>query len=192
MKSTTLLWLSCQLLLGLMLLFFISQIAAVEQFSQSQCQQLNVELTDLRAQQRSGLPLALSERIKANEQQLTQQLHFHCASPTAESPAQAKASQRRPQASRSHNNRLPQRRIRQTAAVAAQPARQLTFSSIVSKAKYQGKQLQAWLDYYREPGFCFGVRLTHLMVICAELRQQAQLEFEQLWQQRPLTTLSDQ
>jgi hypothetical protein len=192
MKSTTLLWLGCQIVLGLMLLFFISQIAAVEQFSQSQCQQLNVELTDLRAQQRSGLALQLSERIKANEQQLTQQLHFHCASPTAESAALAKAGQRQGQADGSRGHRLAQRRIRQATATATQPARQLTFSSIVSKAKYQGKQLQAWLDYYREPGFCFGVRLTHVMVICAELRQQAQLEFEQLWQQRSSSTLSDQ
>lgn len=192
MKSTTLLWLGCQIVLGLMLLFFISQIAAVEQFSQSQCQQLNVELTDLRAQQRSGLALQLSERIKANEQQLTQQLHFHCASPTAESATLAKAGQRQGQADGSRGNRLAQRRIRQATATATQPARQLTFSSIVSKAKYQGKQLQAWLDFYREPGFCFGVRLTHLMVICAELRQQAQLEFEQLWQQQSPGTLSDQ
>ncbi len=192
MKSTTLLWLGCQIVLGLMLLFFISQIAAVEQFSQSQCQQLNVELTDLRAQQRSGLALQLSERIKANEQQLTQQLHFHCANPSAESATLSKASKRQPHASGSHSNRLAQRRIRQANATAAQPARQLTFSSIVSKAKYQGKQLQAWLDYYREPSFCFGVKLTHLMVICVELRQQAQLEFEQLWQQQASGALSDQ
>ena len=192
MKSTTLLWLCCQIVLGLMLLFFISQIAAVEQFSQSQCQQLNVELTDLRAQQRSGLALQLSERIKANEQQLTQQLHYHCAKPTAESATLATAGQRQGQADATRGNRLAQRRIRQATATATQPARQLTFSSIVSKAKYQGKQLQAWLDYYREPSFCFGVRLTHLMVICAELRQRAQLEFEQLWQQQSSGTLSDQ
>jgi hypothetical protein len=188
MKAYKAILLTFQCLLGLALLFFIRQIAAVEQFTQSQCLQLATELDNIRTQQRQGLRLQHSERIKANELQLTQQLHYHCANPQTEPVAKSAAHL----ASSHHNRKLPQHLRHQVAVTAKQPPRELTFSTIVSKSRYQGKQLQAWLDYYREPRFCYGVRLTHLMVICTELRQQAQREFEQHWQQQQPNTLSDQ
>ncbi len=181
MTSTTSFWRYSQFMFGLILLFFSHQIVAVEQFNQSQCLQLTTELEQLRLQQRGGLSLRFSERIKADEQQLTQQLHYHCAHPTTD-----KITSRTPTAQQR------QRRVQQRAVTAASPARQLTFSSVTYKNRYQGAQLQAWLNYYREPQFCYGVRLTPVIVVCAELRQQAQQEFEQQWQQQRPYILSDQ
>lgn len=191
MKSTTSFWLQRQFMLGLILLFFTPQIVAVEQFNQSQCLQLNTELEQLRLQQREGLSLHYSERIKADEQRLTQQLHYHCAHPKTE-----QVTGRKPTITKKNNpHRTPQqrhRRVHKVVATAAIPARQLTFSSVTYKNRYQGSQLQAWLNYYREPHFCYGVRLTPMIVVCAELRQQAQQEFERQWQQQHPNILSDQ
>ena len=112
------------------------------------------------------------------EQRLHKQLFYHCEKPIV---TQAAASVRR---------LLPNVRPQPFAAEHNKNQRFLS-SNIEFKAPYQGKQLSAWLGYYQEPRFCFGVRATRVIVECANLRQQAMRQFEQDWQQKP-ANLSDQ
>lgn len=160
------------------LIFFVSQLPAVEQFDLKQCQQLQRELEKNRQQQRSGYRLKDAGRVKDTEQRLHKQLFFHCEKPIV---TQATSTLRR---LLPHVRTTPFREDRH-------PSETFLSSKIEIKAPYQGKQLSAWLGYYQEPRFCYGVRATSVMVECANLRQQAMQQFEKDWRQHP-ANLSDQ
>jgi hypothetical protein len=49
---------------------------------------------------------------------------------------------------------------------------------LVVKSRYQGKQLQAWLVYYRQPKKCSRPKTTKQFAFCVEDRRNQQLAFE--------------
>jgi uncharacterized membrane protein (DUF106 family) len=157
---------------------FVTNLPAVEQFNLNQCKQLQKELDKNRNKQRTGYRLRDADTLKDNEQRLQKQLFYHCEKPIV---TQAKATVRR---------LLPSTRY-----LPFEPARrhqdEFFASTVEVKAPYQGRQLSAWLGYYQEPRFCYGVRTTSVIVECATRRQQAMQQFEQEWQRTPIN-LSDQ
>jgi len=157
---------------------FVANLPAVEQFNLGQCQQLQAELEQNRNQQRTGYRLRDAEKLKDTAQRLQKQLFYHCEKPIV---TQAKATVRRLLPNARQKSFEPDRSI----------ANDFYASAVEVKAPYQGKQLSAWLGYYREPRFCYGVRTTSVIVECASRRQQAMQQFEQDWQQQP-ANLSDQ
>lgn len=52
-------------------------------------------------------------------------------------------------------------------------------STLVLKAKYQGKMQQAWLDFYQKPKRCIKPKSTQEFAFCIENEQEQQVEFEQ-------------
>ncbi len=156
---------------------FVANLPAVEQFNLGQCQQLQAELEQNRNHQRRGYRLRDAEKLKDTEQRLQKQLFYHCEKPIV---TQAKVTVRRLLTNARQKSFAPDR----------SSADDFYASTVEVKAPYQGKQLSAWLGYYREPRFCYGVRTTSVIVECATRRQQAMQQFEQEWQQP--VNLSDQ
>ncbi len=178
MNRNSLFLFAVQFVVLVILGFFVANLPAVEQFNLGQCQQLQTELEKTRNHQRKGYRLRDAEKLKDTEQRLQKQLFYHCEKPIV---TQTKATVRR---------LLPGARQK-----SFEPDRgsgsEFFASTIEVKAPYQGKQLSAWLGYYQEPRFCYGVRTTSVIVECATRRQQAMQQFEQDWQ-RKAANLSDQ
>jgi hypothetical protein len=158
--------------------FFVVNLPAVEQFNLGQCQQLQQELQKTRNHQRTGYRLRDAEKLKETEQRLQKQLFYHCEKPIV---TQAKATVRRLMPNARQTSFAPDRSVKN----------EFFASTIEVKAPYQGKQLSAWLGYYQEPRFCYGVRTTSVIVDCAMRRQQAMQQFEREWQLNS-SNLSDQ
>jgi len=167
-----------QCLLLIVLGFFVVNLPAVEQFDLGQCQQLQQELQKNRNHQRTGYRLRDAEKLKDSEQRLQKQLFYHCEKPIV---TQAKATVRRVMPKARYSDAAPFREQQQP----------FFASTVEVKAPYQGKQLSAWLGYYQEPRFCYGVRTTSVIVDCAMRRQQAMQKFEEAWRHNRLN-LSDQ
>ena len=62
-------------------------------------------------------------------------------------------------------------------------------SLVELRTPYDGEQQQAWLAWYQEPYWCYGVKVTKQIVACVNKRQKAQEQFEAWWQRQ---NLSDQ
>jgi hypothetical protein len=62
-------------------------------------------------------------------------------------------------------------------------------SLVELRTPYNGAQQQAWLAWYQEPYWCYGVKITSQIVACVNKRQKAQEQFEDWWQRQ---NLSDQ
>ncbi len=62
-------------------------------------------------------------------------------------------------------------------------------SLVELRTPYDGVKQQAWLAWYQEPYWCYGVKVTKQIVACVDRRQQAQDQFEAWWQRQ---NLSDQ
>jgi hypothetical protein len=167
-----------QFIVLVILICFVANLPAVEQFNLNQCKQLQEDLEKNRNLQRKGYRLRDAEKIKDTEQRLQKQLFYHCEKPIV---TQTKATMRRLLPTSRHPSFESDRSM----------AGDFYASTIEVKAPYQGKQLSAWLGYYQEPRFCYGVRTTSVIVECATRRQQAMQQFEQDWQQHP-ANLSDQ
>lgn len=60
-------------------------------------------------------------------------------------------------------------------------------ASVVVKSKYQGKKLQAWLQYYQQPKRCFRPKSTKQFAFCVEDRRAQQLTFEQAFDKNDVT-----
>ncbi len=187
------------LLLGLLLSFSAGAPAQLEQFSVSQCAQLEAALELNREQQRRGYKLKQELKIKAQQAQLELQLQYHCQQPLevikpqrrrtitdrkTQRPTVQASSQAKSQAKIQAN--IPSKKLRDAG---------MTISVISVKAPFQGAKQLAWLNYYQPPFYCFGVRHTERIRQCVEQRQQAQQRFDQQYDGRqPSQTnnLSDQ
>jgi len=168
------------LLVWFLLIGFVSTLPAIEQLTEPQCEQLQQELDKVRAEQRRGMKIRRANQLADLQQHLEQQLFFYCDKPT----------QVQPSAQRTTKRRLPAH-----PAVTTSPRLfpQAMSSVVEIKAPFQGAKLTAWLAFYQEPRFCFGVRQTSVLVECVHLRQQALAQFERHWQQHPRKhDLSDQ
>ena len=144
---------------------------AQQQWPQADCDKATKKLQQLEQKISSGYSLKEAEQLSLDQRQLEKQLDQFCQKP-------ALASDRK------------KPNIKKTVKTAPDPLTdiakgpQLYVSSVSVKAPYQGKKLQAWLEYYSEPKQCFGVRDSRQMVWCVEQRQQAKADFERQWQQK--------
>lgn len=155
-------------------LFFCScSLYGQGQWPQADCDKTAKKLQQLEQKISSGYSLQEAEQLSRDQRQLEKQLDEFCQKPAT-----------------------PQAKIKKTAKakVTADPLAdiakgpELYVSAISVKAPYQGKKLQAWLDFYPEPRQCFGVRDSRQMVWCVEQRQQAKANFERHWQQKVALT----
>jgi len=159
----------------LLCILFCSSFAllAQNQWPAADCDKAAEKLQQLEQKISSGYSLKEAEQLSLDQRQLEKQLDQFCQKPALASDAQKP-------------------KVKKTAKIKAAPnslddiaqGPQLYVSSVLVKAPYQGKQLQAWLDYYTEPKQCFGVRDSKKMVWCVEQRQQAKARFERQWQQK--------
>lgn len=140
--------------------------AALDQLTSLECQDLGQQLSINLSRQQRDARGALRAALLTAEHSLRQQLSHACQHPRAES---------------SHVVGTPSTTRRQR--------RQAKRLQLELRGPYQGPKQQAWLRYYQDPYYCFGVRQTAVIVACTLLRQQAQQQFEQNWQ---TPNLSDQ
>lgn len=176
------------LLFGLLLSFSAATKAQIEQFSVSQCAQLDAALALNREQQRRGYKLKQELKIKAQQAQLELQLQYHCQQPLDVTKPQRRrattARKKQQQASvgkavQASSPVKSQTRIQTSTRGNNSTDTGMTISVISVKAPFQGAKQLAWLNYYQPPFYCFGVRHTERIRQCVEQRQQAQQRFEQ-------------
>ncbi len=198
-------------LLSLLLFYSANPQASVRQLNSAQCAQLSLKLQQNQDAQRRGYSRSEEVKLTNQQAQLELQLAHYCQQPQDDSPrhgvrqkqnpkkarapaskaaseARTSASQRATPANTSANQ--PTNRQVNTAANTAgnkAAADGWQVSTLVVKAPYQGAQLDAWLQFYQAPFYCYGVRHTERIRQCVEQRQQAQRQFEQRWQQPPPT-----
>ncbi len=159
-----------------MLLCSSFTLSAQQQWPAAECDKTAKKLQQLEQKISSGYSLKEAEQLSSDQRQLEKQLDQFCQKPVLASDP------KKPEAKKSE--------VKKTAKVAPAPLAdiakgpQLYVSSVSVKAPYQGKKLQAWLEYYSEPKECFGVRDSRQMVWCVEQRQQAKANFERQWQQK--------
>ena len=157
----------------LLCMLFSSSFAllAQNQWPAADCDKAAKKLQQLEQKISSGYSLKEAEQLSLDQRQWEKQLDQFCQNPVSASDAQ------KPKVK--NTTKTPQEPL---VDIAKGP--QLYVSAVLVKAPYQGKQLQAWLDYYTEPKQCFGVRDSKKMVWCVEQRQQAKARFERQWQQK--------
>lgn len=146
---------------------------AQPQWPAADCAKAAKELQQLEQKISSGYSLKEAEQLGIDQRLLEKQLDLFCQKPVAASDPQ------KPKIKKTAKTKAPPDPL---SDIAKGP--QLYVSSISVKAPYQGKKLQAWLQYYTEPKQCFGVRDSRQMVWCVEQRQQAKANFERQWQQK--------
>lgn len=152
---------------------FSFALLAQGQWPETDCLKAAKKLQQLEQKISSGYSLKEAEQLSLDQRQLEKQLDQFCQKPVLASDPK-------------------KQKIKQTTKTKAAPdpladiakGPQLYVSSVSVKAPYQGKKLQAWLEYYSEPKQCFGVRDSRQMVWCVEQRQQAKADFERQWQQK--------
>ncbi|WP_306520040.1 hypothetical protein [Rheinheimera sp.] len=185
MNTSTAVLIAGQAGLLVLIMLFVANLPAVEQFSEKQCYQMQKELDGNRDTQRRGFSLKNADALKAAEQSLSQQIYHHCVKPIT-SPAPGTKNRIFPV------KRRPYEYVSNIAADAPMSARQFFASAVEVRAPYQGRQLAEWLKYYQEPRSCYGVQQTSQIVECVNNRQKAQRRFEKQWQQLRSQILSDQ
>ncbi|MCA1930382.1 hypothetical protein [Rheinheimera sp.] len=156
-----------------MLLCSSSALLAQQQWPTAECDKTAKKLQRLEQKISSGYSLKEAEQLTQDQRQLEKQLDQFCQKPVSASDPQ------KPKAKKITKNKAAPDPLTD---IAKGP--QLYVSSVSVKAPYQGKKLQAWLEYYSEPKQCFGVRDSRQMVWCVEQRQQAKANFERQWQQK--------
>lgn len=182
-----------------------------DQLFESQCEQLEQELSANYDRQRQGFRLSQEQAIEKAAASLQQLLDDACQSPRVD-PEPQDPQQQFQQVTRQNQRSLApstrakvktqthrERATRTIKTARSKPRREptsttavrtvfpgLQVSSVSLSAPYSGAKLMAWLGFYREPPHCFNVRDLSRIVQCAEARQQARQRFEHLWhQQRP-------
>ncbi len=207
------------LIIGLLTFNLIasSPVQSVEQLTLAQCEQLDQALESNRDEQRAGYALRDSERIKDEELQLEKQLRTYCESPVSAettflplpkaSRRSAKTSlaktdaKQHPKLTKSQNKASKINKDQGKVASGSEQAglrgalspqaqhRHFLASLVELRTPYAGAQQQAWLAWYQEPYWCYGVKMTAKIVACVNKRQHAQEQFEKWWQSQ---NLSDQ
>lgn len=158
----------------LYLLFCCSfTLLAQSQWPEADCVKAAKKLQQLEQKISSGYSLKEADQLSLDQRQLEKQLDQFCQKPVLA------ADKSQPKIKKTAKTKVAPDPL---ADIAKGP--QLYVSSVSVKAPYQGKKLQAWLEYYSEPKQCFGVRDSRQMVWCVEQRQQAKANFERQWQQK--------
>ncbi|MBY0417089.1 MAG: hypothetical protein K2W88_03350, partial [Pararheinheimera sp.] len=142
------------------LLCYSFALLAQSQWPEADCVKAAKKLQQLEQKISSGYSLKEAEQLSLDQRQLEKQLDQFCQKPVLASDPQnpkAKKSEAKKTA-KTKNSPDP------LADIAKGP--ELYVSSVSVKAPYQGKKLQAWLEYYSEPKQCFGVRDSRQMVWC--------------------------
>lgn len=146
---------------------------AQQQWPAAECDKTAKKLQQLEQKISSGYSLREAEQLTQDQRQLEKQLDQFCQKPILVADPQ------KPKIKKTAKNKAAADPLTD---IAKGP--QLYVSSVSVKAPYQGKKLQAWLEYYSEPKQCFGVRDSRQMVWCVEQRQQAKANFERQWRQK--------
>lgn len=157
----------------LLSLFCCFTLYAQPQWPVMECAKATKKLQQLEQKISAGYSLKEATQLSLDQRELEKQLDQYCQQPVATVDTQKPKVKK---TVKTQTNPDP------LADIAKGPA--LYVSSVLVKAPYQGKKLQAWLKYYAEPKQCFGVRDSRKMVWCVEQRQQAKADFERQWQQK--------
>ena len=151
---------------------------AQSQWPEADCDKAAKKLQQLEQKISSGYSVKEAEQLSLDQRQLEKQLDQFCQKTVSASDPQ------KPKTKKSEVKKTSKTKTSQDALTKIAKGPELYVSSVSVKAPYQGKKLQAWLDYYSEPKQCFGVRDSRQIVWCVEQRQQAKADFERQWQQK--------
>jgi len=160
------------------LLCYSFSVLAQQQWQVTECDKTAKKLQQLEQKISSGYSVKEAKPLSQEQRLLEKQLDQFCQKPVSVSDPQ------KPKAKKSEAKKTAKTKNAPDPLVDIAKGPQLYVSSISVKAPYQGKKLQAWLEYYSEPKQCFGVRDSRQMVWCVEQRQQAKANFERQWQQK--------
>lgn len=155
------------------LLCYSFSVLAQQQWQVTECDKTAKKLQQLEQKISSGYSVKEAKPLSQEQRLLEKQLDQFCQQPVLAS------AQKKPKVKKTATLNTTKDPL---ATIAKGP--ELYVSSVSVKAPYQGKKLQAWLEYYSEPKRCFGVRDSRQMVWCVEQRQQAKANFERQWQQK--------
>lgn len=183
-----------------------SATAANSNNTTARCEQLQLQLRQLRDQYRRGYSIKQQFKMQQQQQRLELRLQQACQTHSASSHsshngattsgASERISPDNTAASTTDNHQgstvdksSADNVDRNRNNKKSQQKKGWQASSVAVKAPYQGAQQLAWLAYYQSPFYCYNVQATDKIRQCVELRQQAQQRFEHWWQQQ---NLSDQ
>ena len=138
------------------------------------CADLEIKLNALELQLKQGYRLNELPKLQRQQQLLSSRFQ-RCLD-----QQQAKSAQ--------HNQARPAK----TPARSNMPSGPaFSASQLQLSGPYQGEQQEAWLQYYRAPQSCYGVRDTAQIAWCAEQRQRAKAQFDRQWQQKLAKSLPE-
>jgi len=142
-----------------------------------QCKAYLEKLHNIQTQQKQGNSLKRSESLKKRE---TKARHkwWQCERGQLKTLKPKSNKQKKPKGKLA--SRQPKRinLLKEVMKPKIKPFQ--TSNAVVIKSRYQGKKLEAWLQYYQQPKKCQRPKSTKQFAFCVENRRMQQLAFEKI------------
>ena len=150
----------------------ISQVSYGEK---KQCQAYLDKLRNVQSQQKQGHSLKRGNNLNKLEAKARKKW-WQCSQGHLKKARSSKNQKKQQKHTISKQQRLTATSLTPISKVSVRPFQ--TTAPVVIKSRYQGKQLQAWLLYYRQPKKCSRPKTTKQFAFCVEDRRNQQLSFE--------------
>lgn len=138
-----------------------------------QCQPYLDKLRNVQSQQKQGHSLKRGESLNKQENK-ARKIWWQCEQGHLKKTHSSKNKQQKNK--RPKQQSLTAASLTKMSKVSIKPFQ--TTAPLLLKSRYQGKQLQAWLLYYRQPKKCSRPKTTKQFAFCVEDRRNQQLAFE--------------
>ena len=140
-----------------------------------QCQPYLDKLRNVQSQQKQGHSLKRGESLNKQESK-ARNIWWKCEQGHLKKTHLSNKQKKQKKSKVPKQQRVTKASLTQMSKVSLKPF-QMT-APLVVKSRYQGKQLQAWLLYYRQPKKCSRPKTTKQFAFCVEDRRNQQLAFE--------------
>ncbi|TWX53003.1 hypothetical protein [Colwellia hornerae] len=163
-------------------IFFISLALTFSHQSYAEkkhCQFYADKLHNIQSQQRQGHSLKRSESLK-KQQESAREKWWQCQQGQLKKPTSNKQNI---QKKKQRKNSVKGQHLSGSSASDVKKTRIEPFetsAALVLKSRYQGKKLQAWLEYYQQPKQCSRPKTIKKFAFCVENRRTQQLAFDKM------------
>lgn len=140
-----------------------------------QCQPYLDKLRNVQSQQKQGHSLKRGESLNKQEDK-ARKIWWQCEQGHLKKTHSSNKQKKQQKYKMPKQQSLTAVSLTQMSKVSVKPFQ--TTAPLVIKSRYQGKQLQAWLQYYRQPKKCSRPKTTKQFAFCVEDRRNQQLVFE--------------
>ena len=140
-----------------------------------QCQTYLDKLRNVQSQQKQGHTLKRGESLNKQESK-ARNIWWKCEQGHLKKTHLSNKQKKQKKSKVPKQQRVTKASLTQMSKVSLKPF-QMT-APLVVKSRYQGKQLQAWLVYYRQPKKCSRPKTTKQFAFCVEDRRNQQRSFE--------------